>query len=69
VNDPANQQHFLKIMAELTERPEAAFADWRKGLELTTTLTSETQVLGVISPHSACDSASSSQPVYCSLVR
>jgi len=28
VNDPANRPRVLEIMAELTGRPEAAFADW-----------------------------------------
>ena len=28
VNDPANRPRVLKIMAELTTRPEAEFADW-----------------------------------------
>jgi sulfonate transport system substrate-binding protein len=28
VNDPANRPRVLKIMAELTSRPEAAFAEW-----------------------------------------
>ncbi len=28
VHDPANRPRVLKIMAELTSRPEAAFADW-----------------------------------------
>jgi NitT/TauT family transport system substrate-binding protein len=28
VNDPANRPRVLKIMSELTSRPEAAFADW-----------------------------------------
>ena len=28
VHDPKNRDRVLKIMAELTERPEAAFAEW-----------------------------------------